>query len=410
MPTLPTSVSALWRRPLVRDALRAAALLAAWLLAILLALRLGWYPFQLESYIYLGVITALALLLCRRWPLVGLVLVGIASVWPAWYFDVPELRIVPLVVAGFIAAASGLQLRIAAPVVVVSVVLTVVPSFMWGVDYTGETAWVLETLVYSDPSTRILAGLVAIGAMLLGASVHAQRRTVASLRERNAELERLREADAARIVAEERTAIARDIHDVVAHHISAMVIRAQAADRVADTRPEELRDTVRWIAGTGQDALGAMRQVVRVLRSDTGAPALMAPADFAAALDAIVGRVRDTGLVVEVAIDPDLDLTTLQQAAVVRIVQEGLTNVMLHSDATAARIALGARDRSIELRIDDEGSEASAVSSSGGGSGIRGMRERAEAAGGTLVAGRLNGRGWTVLVRLPEPSRELVRA
>jgi len=409
--TLSADVAGLWSRvtsaysrwPLAGQILQGVLLCIVWWTAIQIGLQLNWYPYDVDSYILLGVITAMAVAFCRAVPVPGLLIVGILASSPDWGFDVPELRIIPIVVAAFLSVASGARLTDAVPLLAFFVFLVNVPS--WAFGYYGN---VIESLgeyfrYISDPSTRILAALVVAGAVMLGYAVRIQRRNVEALRDRNADLVRLREADAARIAAEERTTLARDIHDVVAHHVSAMVIRAQAADRVADTRPEELRNAVRWIVTDGQEALTAMRQVVRVLRSDSDAPAPLAPADFASDLGHIVERVRATGIDVSDQIAAGLDLSTMQQSTVLRIAQEALTNVMLHSDASSVRVSLAERGESIELRVDDDGSEdpQPVVSARGGGSGIRGMRERAEAAGGSLVAGRLTARGWTILARIP---------
>jgi len=418
--TLPADVAVgLWSRatsaysrwPVIGHLVQGLLLFGIWMLAIGIGLQLRWYPTNVGDYVWLGAITAIAVAVCRIAPLPGLLVVGVLTAWPDWNFYVLELRIIPIVVAVFLATSSGARLLVAVPLTAVLVLAENVPSWAW--DY-GPSPFeaLLNYLQYiDDPSTRILAAVVVAGALLLGYAVRVQRRNVEMLRDRNAELVRLRDADIARIAAEERTTLARDIHDVVAHHVSAMVIRAQAADRVADTRPDELREAVRWIAGDGQEALTAMRQVVRVLRSDSDAPAPLAPADFASALDQIVQRVRHTGLAVEESIAAGLELSAMQQSTVVRIAQEALTNVMLHSDAATVRLSLVGRGESIELRVDDDGSDdpEPMVAARGGGSGIRGMRERAEAAGGTLLSGRLGARGWTILARIPAHESEIAR-
>lgn len=408
--TIPAKLAALWAhvadrvsaRPVVGHVVQALLLFGIWVLAIRIGLQVGWYPIDVGYYVAIGGITAAAVAVCRVAPLRGLLVVGLLTVWPEWSFDVPELRIVPIVVAAFLATSSGARLRIAAPIAALIVLLVNIPSWVWSVQGPFPEALRNGIQNLNDPSTRILAAIVVCGALLLGFAVRVQRTNVETLRAGNAELVRLRDADIARVAAEERTTIARDIHDVVAHHVSAMVIRAQAADRVADTRPNELREAVRWIAEDGQEALAAMRQVVRVLRADTDASVLMTPVDFASAVDELVRRVRATGLEVHDDLAPGLELSAMQQAAIVRIVQEALTNVMLHSDASSVRVSLLERGQSIELRVDDDGSPAALPAvAAGGGSGIRGMRERAEAAGGTLVSGRLSGRGWTIMARLP---------
>jgi signal transduction histidine kinase len=404
---LPARVSALLARPVVRDVLAALLLLAVWNVAIAVGLRSGWYPAIIDPYVWVGVGCALAVALSRTVPAVAYVLVGITTSWPQWIFDPPELRVLPLILGVFLAASHGLRLRFALPLTLVFLVGTLVPLYVLDLVGQGDVDSALESFSYANPSMRVLLGVVVLAALLLGAATRRQRVAVETLRVRNIELQQLREADRARIAAEERTALARDIHDVVAHHVSAMVIRAQAADRVADTRPGELRETVRWIGESGQAALSAMRQVVRVLRTDSTSSVPLAPADFSVALEAVLAHVRATGLRVDATLDVASPLTPGQESTVLRIVQESLTNVMLHSGAAAVTVSLGSGPDAAWLRVEDDGGGPDAVSRidaanlAAGGSGLRGMRERAEALGGTFSAGPLAGRGWLVEAVLP---------
>jgi signal transduction histidine kinase len=397
--------------PFVGDALLAAAFFGVWCLATSIALTLGWYPFDLSSYYAVGGIAAGALLLGRRLPLVGIVVAGVLCAWPEWYFAQPEIRVVPIVLAAFLATSSGLRLRFAAPVTALFAWATLWPTYwvFYGV-FTGREIFSVNLLDVSNPSLRILCAIVVVVSLLLGATLRSQRTAVRALSEKNAELVRLRDADMARAASEERVAVARDIHDVVAHHVAAMVIRAQAADRVADSRPDELRTAVRWIASSGQEALASMRQVVRVLRS-TGSD--VDRIDFAQAIGAIVARVSETGLVVDSHIQLDGPLGAEQEAAALRITQEALTNVMLHSSARRARVGIRGVGGALELVVEDDGGTAeqrtgsvvaaglSDGASSGGGNGIPGMRERVEQFGGTLEAAGLPSGGWRVHASLP---------
>jgi signal transduction histidine kinase len=245
--------------------------------------------------------------------------------------------------------------------------------------------------------------------VLLGVAAHRQRRTAGELRRRNEELIRLQQVERERIAADERTSIAREIHDVVAHHVSAMVIRAQAADRVADQRPAELRAAVRGIAADGRDALTAMRQVVRVLRADDEQHVGDA-ASLSDALDEVAARVRETGLAVESSIEVAQPLSEFEQATVLRIAQEAMTNVLLHSSATEVRLGVRVDADAVHLDVRDNGTPRELIAAHAGaegGSGIRGMRERARSLGGTLTAGAAEGGGWLVAAVLPHGQREL---
>jgi signal transduction histidine kinase len=228
--------------------------------------------------------------------------------------------------------------------------------------------------------------------------VHEQRRTAATLAARNAELERLRGVEAARVVADERTRIARELHDVVAHHLTALIIRAQAADRVAATRPEVATASMGWIATTAKEALTAMRQTVRVLRAD----ATLAPGPTLADLPDIAARVRDAGLDVELRLPPSLPALDPQvELAAVRIAQEALTNTLRHARAHRAVVSLRSGDGALVLDVDDDGRTEPAAPQATRGHGLLGMRERAVSCGGSLDIGRSALGGWRVRARLP---------
>ena len=379
---------------------RAAVLfLTAWMTAIAVAKAVGWYPAALLNYVLVGVLGAVAVLLCRRMPLVGLSLVSLVSASPSWYFGQPEISILPIVIAGFIASASGLRILIAAPIALVCGALTLSPVFypLTGTRPEEWVATVTSYLTYNDPSSRALALVVVAAALLLGRSIRQQRVAVLDLARKNEELLRLRDADMARAASDERAAVARDIHDVVAHHVAAMVIRAQAAERVADTRPSELRSAVSWIAASGQEALASMRQVVRVLSNtarDDGET-------FGAAIRRIADRVEQTGVSVSTDVRLDATVSAEQEAAIVRIVQESLTNVMLHSDAKNVALTITADDGSVDLSISDDGHAVEALEGSSGGNGLRGMRDRVRELGGTIDIGPGEGGGWTVRAWMP---------
>jgi signal transduction histidine kinase len=245
----------------------------------------------------------------------------------------------------------------------------------------------------------------------LGVVVHEQRRTAAALAARNAELEGLRHVEAQQAIADERTRIARELHDVAAHHLTAVIIRAQAADRVAATRPEIASEAVRWIASTAREALAAMRQTVRVLRSDDGTGrATLAPGPSLADLPSIAARVGDAGLPVSLRMDdplPPLDRQT--ELAAVRIAQEALTNALRHAGAGQASLSLRAAEGGVLLDVEDDGTTGdpagAAVAGTGGaasrGHGLIGMRERAASCGGRLLVDRGALGGWRVRAWLP---------
>ena len=210
-------------------------------------------------------------------------------------------------------------------------------------------------------------------------------------------------AEASAAVAAERTRIARELHDVVAHAMTLMVVTAGAAEGVPGT-PAEVRRSLGTIRHTGAGALAEMRRLVTMLR-DPDEEASRTPQPGLAALDRLVDEARETGLPVtlEVAgaardLPAGLDLTAY------RIVQEALTNVRRHArSASEVSVRLHFADDELRIEVRDDGT--SAGSTAGSGHGLIGMRERVHLYGGQLAAGTVPGRGFAVEAALPlEPA------
>jgi len=388
-------------------ALQAVLFFVIWATTITVGLRLGWYPLNVGNYVAVGLIAALAVLACREFPLAGLLTIGIITIFPPWFFDEPEIRMIPLVFAAYFATSRGLRPVIAVPLVAFFTLFTVVPFLAYG--WIGIGA--VEMINYyplRDPSTRVLSAVVMLAAVLVGIFAQRQTATTAKLHERNEQLQALRNSEIERIASQERTRIARDIHDVVAHHVSAMVINAQAAEHVADAQPEKLRPAVRSVISNGQEALTAMRRAVKVLRADGPHAYEAAAVPFDEAMQELVARVRDTGLTVSTSLADDVRLTPTAEIAVLQISQEALTNVMIHSDASEVKLTLAKYGDAVQLSVTDNGSEDLAQGIVGrrllgvgdGGSGIQGMRERAQALDGILEAGRVE-HGWRTSALMP---------
>ncbi|MBE7160890.1 MAG: hypothetical protein INR72_06550 [Williamsia herbipolensis] len=402
-----------WASALAHPVLRGVGFLVLMLVVFTTLHSLGlWYPNRMADYETTAVICAVVIAVGRRAPLPLLLGVAIVVGWPLWGFQVGEVRAIPLALAAFLAAAGGLRLGVALPLAGLSALASQFPSWSTYLPQPGSWKWFVLT---SDLSTRLLVFGIVVAAVLLGRASFTQRRDAEVLRARNEELERLRESDRVRIANEERTAIAREIHDVVAHHVAAIVIRAQAAARVADRDRDAPRAAVEWIAESGQEALAEMRGVVRVLRGADAGGTTEAPMQLAGSIDAVVDRIRQAGLAVRADVAVPKGLSAVQEFAVLRVCQEALTNVLIHSEAATVDLSLGAVGTDVVLVVEDDGSAAvpgdvrpGAVGRSGvvgsGGSGLRGMRERAEAAGGHVVAGPTE-RGWRVELVVPVPAR-----
>ena len=193
--------------------------------------------------------------------------------------------------------------------------------------------------------------------------------------------------------------IARDLHDVVAHHISVIVVQAEAAQEVLATHPDRAEGAMAAVADTARSALGELRRMLGLLRSESG----RAPQPDLAAVEDLIASVRGAGLVVELRttgtvrpVDAVVGLTAY------RIVQEALTNVMRHAQARLAWVDLTFGDEELVVRVADDGRGGDGkASDQPGGQGLVGMRERVALLGGRLDAGPAPGGGFAVDARLP---------
>jgi signal transduction histidine kinase len=223
------------------------------------------------------------------------------------------------------------------------------------------------------------------------------------LRERTQRADRLlmeRDERAREAVVEERARIARELHDVVAHAVSVIAVQSGSLRRrLRNERPQEAEE-LRAIEETARQALGDMRRMLGLLRTDEDGPTL-APQPGLDQVDRLVQQMRETGLAVEVVVEgrrrplaPGVDL------AAYRIVQESLTNVLKHAGPARARVALRYDERELALEVADDGRGGSAARN-GSGHGLVGMRERVALYGGSLEAQPAPGGGFRVRARLP---------
>jgi len=214
-------------------------------------------------------------------------------------------------------------------------------------------------------------------------------------------LERTHEEELRRRIAEDRLGIARDLHDSVAHAMTVINVQAGAAAHVADQRPEVAKDALLSIRRTSRDVLAELSAMLLVLREPT-APAARDPVPGLAQVPSLIGEIRDDGLVVSMVCDGPVDRVPASiGTAAYRIVQESITNILRHADASRAEVRIVAGDAGeLSVSVVDDGSSDAATSNGSGaerrGVGLRGMRERAEASGGRLVAGRLQQGGFRV--------------
>jgi signal transduction histidine kinase len=268
----------------------------------------------------------------------------------------------------------------------------------------GMTGGVVAALVYShppDPSSRVMGTALVVSpvvvAWLLGDNLRVRRAYLAGLEERAARLERERDAQARIAVAQERARIARELHDVVAHNVSVMVVQADGAGCALDEG--ELADTaeaIEAIGRTGRTALGEMRLLLGLLRSST-------ETDYAPQPD--VGRIEE--LIGQVPLPVELTMQGVPRRpppgvglAAYRIVQEALTNAMKHAGPRAsAAVRLEYETDGLRIAVTDDG--PGPVPGGSPGHGIAGMRERAAMFGGSVEAGARPGGGFQVSAWLP---------
>lgn len=200
-------------------------------------------------------------------------------------------------------------------------------------------------------------------------------------------------------VVEERTRIARELHDIVAHSVSMMVVQAGAAEQVVDDDPDYVRRALGTIRTTGTGALAEMRRVVAMLR-DGDEPGALAPQPGLDAVATLVGDARSSGLDARLDVVGEArDLPAGLDLAAYRIVQEALTNVRRHASATSVRVALEYAESAVRIEVVDDGTGR--TDDHPGGHGLVGMRERAALYGGTVEAGSVDGRGFAVRAVLP---------
>jgi signal transduction histidine kinase len=241
-------------------------------------------------------------------------------------------------------------------------------------------------------------------AWVLGDSTRYRRAYYLNLEERAARLERDRDTHAKIAAAAERARIARELHDVVAHNVSVMVVQADGATYAIDADPQRARAALAAISATGRQALSEMRALLGVLRrgdDDTGLAAL-APVPGLGQLDELLDQTRAAGLPVTCTVEgAPRPLAAGTALTAYRIIQESLTNTRKHGGlAAAANVVLRYTDKALELTISDTGAGALAACD-GAGHGLTGMTERAAMYGGSVQAGPKPGGGFEVTAWLP---------
>jgi signal transduction histidine kinase len=265
---------------------------------------------------------------------------------------------------------------------------------IWAVIVIGGSDTLFDDLIF----TAFVYG----GSWLLGRAVRARHVRAVHAEDRAV----LLEEDAKRAVAEERSRIARELHDVVAHGVSVMVVQAGAGRRMLDIEPDRSREAFSSIEDTGRQALVEMRRLLGLLRSDDE-QLVLAPQPSLEHVGSLLEQVREAGLPVTLRVEgeqrplpPGIDLSAY------RIVQEALTNALKHAGPASGEVVLRYGERDLEIEISDDGAGADAGNGErpalvSGGHGLAGMRERVAIYGGVLKAGERESGGYSLRARLP---------
>ena len=354
---------------------------------------------------YALVLTALPLAalmgLRRRFPdltLAGGVAVGLVQVVADWE---PYFSDIALLVLTYTAAAFGS--RWASRTAMVA-----------GLAAGPLTVW---RFAHGDPTMHQPGQMVPAGVLLaapfvlcwaLGRLTRIRRAYYAELEDRASRLERERDARAKVAVAAERARIARELHDVVAHNVSVMVVQADGAAYVLDASPGQAKEALATIAATGRQALGEMRRLLGVLRSADAGEGQYVPQPGVEQLPDLLEQVRSTGLPVAFTLEGiPLPLPRGVELTAYRIVQEALTNVRKHGGPGAhADVRLRFGDGTVDVLVEDDGRGSAAElyeqgGADGQGHGLIGMRERVGMVGGRLDAGPRPGGGFRIRALLP---------
>jgi signal transduction histidine kinase len=267
--------------------------------------------------------------------------------------------------------------------------------------------WYPERLSLDSIFAWLFFGVPMVSCWIFGDSVAYRRAHNAWLEERARQAEAERDARAQLAAAAERSRIAREMHDIIAHNLAVIVGLADGGLYAAARSPQRSSQALGAIASTGREALSELRRLLGVLtENDNDRAADLAPQPGLTDLDALLDRVRSAGLPVRAVMQGDPGgLSEGQQLTVYRIVQEALTNTLKHAGpAATAEVILGYADGAVDVQVTDTGLGAAAGSPDGSGQGLHGMRERAAVYDGTLRAGPGAHGGWRVEAHLPAPA------
>jgi signal transduction histidine kinase len=344
---------------------------------------------EFGEYVLFSALLVVPLIWRRRFPLSAFAFVAVIA-FIHWIADVRLAADVILLVCLY-TVASRYPLRAGLLATAVVEVGTVLAALRWPL----TRLW-FETVV-------LLSGLVA-ASLLLGLSMRHRRNSLRALTQRAEQLERERDQQAVIAASAERTRIAGEMHDVVAHSLAVMVTLSEGAVLKQAAEPDRATAAMRQVSATGHQALDEMRRLLGVLRTeDSGESAgSRQPQPGLAQLGGLLDQVRATGLAAELTVTGTPGgLTPGAELAVYRIVQEALTNTLKHAAGPSrVTVAIGYEPDSVLVRVHDDGADADTGArfrpGQAPGHGLAGMKERAAVYGGTVSAGPDPAGGWQI--------------
>ncbi|SDD09380.1 sensor histidine kinase [Glycomyces harbinensis] len=387
----------LQERPFAADCLLAVALAGSYAGFYTAGVQLN--PDYAFSWAEVGMISVPFIVIClrRRWLWGGIVL-GLAILSGAVFID-PFQSMgadggIGFFVLTYTAAAYRSLGRALFAAAAIWIPVSMVIYLMTAGDYVANTVLALLNLV------------LAVTVFWIGWVVRNRREHVEELSERARMAEERQDALAAQAVADEQRRIARELHDVVAHHISVIGVMSEGAKRVLRTDPDAAEEALTTVNQTARTALREMRDILTVLRQghDEAGSADLEPQPTVDSLRALVAQTKDAGLPVRYTVrGEEYPLPTGVSLAVYRIAQEALTNTLKHAGSHArAGVVLDYGDAEFRISVGDSGRGAPVVAEFAGGHGLIGMRERATLYGGTLEVGPRPGGGYLVEARFPK--------
>ena len=348
-----------------------------------------------DTFAYITItIGAASLILRRHWPITVLVIVS--TVLAVFYLRDGGDFLAILGLSSFYAVAAHSNQRRRAWIAIL---------------VAGPTLFALASLTVLDvPDGYDIDGAASMSSSILGTTIFGlfvrnRQRIFADSEQRAVAAEADRQAIAARAVAQERSRIAREMHDVVAHGMSVIAVQAAAAQEIVRTDPDKTAEVLGRIEDVGRQSLNEMRRMLGVLRNgDEDSAATLMPQPRLSDVEAAVARSVDAGVATDLVVSgAKHDLAPGIELAAFRIVQEALTNVLKHAGpAASATVTITYDAGAITVEITDDGRGAvSSLSDAGGGNGLIGMRERVEIYGGKLSTGPRTGGGFAVRAVLP---------